>query len=58
MAITFLLWHVHEIEPGNEDEKLIGAYQTEDEAKPAIDTSKINPDFWTFQTGFRFVPVN
>jgi hypothetical protein len=58
MDVVFLLWHVHEIEPGNDDEKLIGVYRTEDDARSAIERSARNPDLSTFQTDFRSVRTN
>ena len=35
MDSVFLLWHVHQIE-GTDEEKFIGVYQTEEDARAAI----------------------
>ncbi len=36
MTTIYMLWHVHETAPHQEDEKFIGAYSSEDKAKEAI----------------------
>jgi hypothetical protein len=53
MEVVFLLWHVHEIEPGNDDEKLVGVYQTEGDAKSAIDRLRNKPGFVGAPDGFQ-----
>jgi len=39
MNEAFLLWHVHELSDGEDDEKLIGVYRTEEDAQSAIEQS-------------------
>ena len=56
MEAVFLLWHVHEIEPGNDDEKLIGVYRTEDDAKSAIERLRTQPGFVDVPDGFQICP--
>ena len=48
---VFLLWHVHEIS-GEDDEKLIGAYRTRDDAEKAIQRLKVQVGFSDFPDGF------
>src|SRR5437867_8664135 len=44
METVFLLWHVHEV--GDEDDdKLIGLYRTEDDARAAIERVRQLPGF-------------
>lgn len=45
MMTIFLLWHLHETEFGDEDNKFIGAYSTEANAKAAIEQLKHQPGF-------------
>jgi len=53
MEFVFLLWHVHRLpESANDDEKLIGAYRTEEDAKAAILRLKDKPGFRESPTGF------
>ena len=52
----FLLWHVHEIEPGHDDEKLIGVYRTEGDAKSAIERLRTQPGFVDVPDGFQICP--
>jgi hypothetical protein len=56
MDIVFLLWHLHEIELGNDDEKLIGVYRTEDDAKSAIERLRTQPGFVDIPDGFQICP--
>jgi hypothetical protein len=53
MESAFLLWHVQSF-PGsdNDDEKLIGAYRTEEDAKAAIVRVKDKPGFVDAPEGF------
>jgi hypothetical protein len=52
---VFLLWHVHHIADGNDDEKLIGVYRTEDEAGAAISRLRDKPGFSQTPDGFQIV---
>jgi hypothetical protein len=49
---VFLLWHVHKIADDNEDEKLIGVYRTETDAKAAIVRLQDKPGFVQCREGF------
>jgi hypothetical protein len=49
---VFILWHVHELESGD-DEKLIGVHQTEDDAKAVIDRLRSQPGFKDTPEGFQ-----
>jgi hypothetical protein len=42
---VFILWHVHEMESGEEDSKLIGVYSTEQSAEAARQRSCRLPGF-------------
>ena len=53
MEVVFLLWDVHEIEPGSDDEKLIGVYRTEGDAKSAIERLRTQPGFIDVPDGFQ-----
>jgi hypothetical protein len=52
---VFLLWHIHKIADGNDDEKLIGVYQTEGEARAAISRLRDKPGFSQTLDGFQIV---
>ena len=52
MQKVFILWHVD----GAEDEKLIGVYRTEADAKAAIERIRSKPGFATFPEGFQVCP--
>ena len=49
---AYILRHVHENTPENEDVKMIGAYSTEDEAKKAIERLQGQPGFCDTPEGF------
>ncbi len=49
---VFVLQHVHELSPDNEDVKLIGVYSTEDQAKHAIARLVGTPGFCEAPDGF------
>ena len=51
MNAVFLLWHVQQIN-GDEDEKLIGVYTTEGEAKNAMNRVITQPGFRDAPDGF------
>ncbi len=50
---VYLLHHVHELENGEEDVKLIGVYVTEHEAQKAISRLIIKPGFVHQPEGFQ-----
>lgn len=53
MESVFLLWHVQTFpDTDDEDEKLIGVYRTEEDAKAAILRVKDKPGFVESPTGF------
>jgi hypothetical protein len=49
---VFLLTHVHELTPGEEDDKIIGIYSTEAQAKAAEARAKLLPGFAQAPDGF------
>ena len=51
MESVFLLWHVHVVENGD-DEKLIGVYRSEEEARAAIIRLADQPGFVDCPEGF------
>ncbi len=53
MAAVFLLWHVHQLSDDEEDEKLLGVYESEEEANTAIDRYRSKPGFSEDPTGFQ-----
>jgi hypothetical protein len=55
MDEVFLLWHVHQAD-GEDDEKLIGVYRQEADAKAAIKRLHNKPGFATFPDGFQVCP--
>jgi hypothetical protein len=53
MESVFLLWHVHRrLESADDDEKLVGAYRTEADAKAAILRLRDKPGSRENATGF------
>jgi len=56
MNQVFLLWHVHEFEDREDDEKLIGVYRSEDDAKAAIERVRTQPGFADTPNGFQICP--
>jgi hypothetical protein len=55
MEKVFLLWHVVELD-GADDEKLIGVYRAEPDAKTAIERLSDKPGFADFGDGFQICP--
>ena len=55
MESVFLVWHVHQISDHDEDEKLIGVYRTENDAKAAITRLQDKPGFRESPAGFEIV---
>ena len=53
MNSVFLLWHVHKIEDVD-SKKLIGAYETEEHAKTAIQRIAKKPGFISTPDGFQY----
>ncbi len=51
MDSVYLLWHVHTLE-GRDDEKLIGAYRTRQDAEAAIERLRNKPGFKETSNGF------
>jgi hypothetical protein len=50
---VFLLWHVHQVNDKDE-EKLIGVYRTEHDAKAAIQRLAKKPGFMLTPEGFQY----
>ena len=50
---VFLLWHVHELEGGDDDEKLIGVYSTHEKAEQARLRALARPGFCDSPEGFQ-----
>ena len=53
MDSVVILWHVHEMPTGGDDEKLIGVYRTEADARAAIERLRDKPGFKELPDGFR-----
>ncbi len=53
MDSVFLLWHVHGVDD-SEDEKLIGVYRSEEDAKAAILRLRTKPGFAQTPGGFTY----
>ena len=51
MNSVYILWHVHNVD-GRDDEKLIGIYRSQEDAKAAIERLKVKPGFKETQDGF------
>lgn len=49
---VYLLWHTHELEDGESDEKLLGVYSTEAEATRRIASAMKLPGFREAPAGF------
>jgi hypothetical protein len=56
METVFLLWYVQAPDTVDEDELLIGAYSSEEEAKAAIERLKAKPGFVKAPEGFLIDP--
>jgi len=52
METVFLLWHVHHVEGGEDDEKLLGVFSSEAKAKSAIEQLKSKPGFKDYPDDF------
>lgn len=54
--IVFVLWHVHKLDDGSEDEKCIGVYRTKELAAAAAERLKTKPGFVDAPDGFVIDP--
>ena len=52
---VYLLWHTHELEDGESDEKLLGVYSTEAKATTRIASAIKLPGFREATAGFEVV---
>lgn len=52
MEQVFLLWHVRELN-GAQDEKLIGVYRSDSDAKAAIERARLKSGFSALPDGFQ-----
>ena len=55
MDKVFLLWHVRKL-AGADDEKLIGVYRAERDAKAAVERLRNKPGFANFPDGLQVCP--
>jgi len=53
---VFVVWHVHELSNGDENEKLIGIYASAEEAALAVERAKKRPGFSKTPDGFQICP--
>jgi hypothetical protein len=49
---VYLLWHTHELEDGESNEKLLGVYSTEEKATRRIASARMLPGFREAPAGF------
>jgi hypothetical protein len=56
MTTVYMLWHVHETEFGDEENKFIGVYSTEAKAREAIEQLKDQPGFKDHPDEFKIYP--
>ncbi len=52
VRLVYLLWHIHTLEDGEFDEKLLGVYSTEERANGRIPLAMKVPGFSVFPGGF------
>ncbi|HMI97957.1 MAG TPA: hypothetical protein VK479_15720 [Micropepsaceae bacterium] len=57
MTTVYVLWHTYQKTSGDDEEKLIGIYSTEGNARTIIERIKSKPGFRDHPTGFQVVPV-
>ncbi len=55
MDVVYILWHSHPTGGSEKNEKLIGVYWTEDEAKSAQDRTSRKAGFAAYPEGFEIV---
>jgi len=53
MDSVVILWHVRKMPDGQDDEKLIGVYRTEADARAAIERLRDKPGFKELPEGFQ-----
>ena len=56
MTTVYTLWHVYEYEPGEEEQKALGVFSSEEEAQKAIAHLVKQPGFIDHPNGFRIYP--
>lgn len=57
MTTLYVLWHVYELDPLEEEEsKLIGVYSSEEKARDAIARLRVQPGFRDYPNGFEIRP--
>jgi hypothetical protein len=56
MTTVYVLWHVHRIDRWHEDEKLIGIYSTQRQARDAKARLRDKPGFAAHVRGFQIHP--
>jgi hypothetical protein len=56
MTKIYLLWHVHKLNELDDDEKLIGAYSSEEKAEEAKLRAMKKPGFQDAPDGFEISP--
>jgi len=56
MTKVYLLWHIHGVSDGEDNEKLIGVYATEADATEAVGRLREKPGFKDFPGGFQIAP--
>jgi hypothetical protein len=54
MDSVVILWHVHRLPDGEDDEKLIGVYRTDADARAAIERLRDKPGFRETPNGFEY----
>ena len=54
MDSVVILWHVQEVPDGHDEEKLIGVYRNEDDARAAIGRLRDKPGFRELPEGFQY----
>ncbi len=53
MTKVYLLWHIHAVCGGEDDQKLIGVYSTWSNAEAAIELLRAEPGFKDFPDGWK-----
>jgi hypothetical protein len=56
MDQVFLLWHVQALDDGTDDEKLIGVYRSDADAKAGIERVRHKSGFAALPDGFQICP--
>ena len=55
---VFLLWHVHELDADQDNEKLIGVYSTQQLAEAALARTRVLAGFCDLPEGFVIEPYS